>query len=770
MNIQTIRQIIRQESPSHIMDGTVISSDPRGTRTATVRETGGHVHSRVYTCTEDIGVGDKVIIARLEGLDRLVVLGKIASSQGSSLSNKGVLAPPTNFSVLAYPAMVYAQWDTYPGEDLSWEIQYSLTGSPYADAAQVLVSRGSYYLYPCDPGTTVYMRARAIRWLGDNNLQYSAWCSWASTSAAEYEVPNLIIDLTNKSGGARIATEVVIVDTTTDNSFDTTTTAGDTGVVGVVMENIADDAVGQVCISGYCQILIDNAVTRGDYLQASATEGRADGVAVRSAGSFARALESGVQDDAIWAIISLGMAAGSGFTPAPANEGEALVATAALAWTASLTPTWLGEHSFGAGMAFVGASGANEIVIPNNTAIALELLDTGGTEYLRIVSTTGGKVTRFNDEASGIDFEVRAFGVADALQVQGSDGQITLGALTAGFVKSSAGGVLSVATEVALAELASYAQGAMIRGGIVDWETFNAGGAGYALVSTGIAPGFSQTPTWTGEHSFEAGMAFTGASGANEITIPAPAAIALELLDTNATEYLRINTVVANPYFLIDPAAAGINVGIGKTAPTYGLDVAASFQADKTDTSTVGTINIHNIVGRVNPGAASNAKYIGLKLLAATNTASAANVINAQIIGSLYQALHRGTSNLASMEAHELSYGNTSSGTITNAYGLRINSAINSGGGAITNNYTLYIANQTVGGTNYAIYSAGGASYHAGNIGIGMVPTANGLLCMGTPTENTEFIDAGSAGATAQDWIEVEIGGVQGYIHVFAAK
>jgi len=312
MNIQTVREIIRQESPSRIMDGTVISSDPRGTRTATVRETGGHVHSRVYTCTEDIGVGDKVILARLEGLDRLVVLGKIASSQGSSLSNKGVLAPPANFSVLAYPAMVYAQWDTYPGEDLSWEIQYSLAGSPYTDAAQVLVSRGSYYLYPCDPGTTVYMRARAIRWLGDNNLQYSAWSGWSSTSAAEYEVPNLIIDLTNKSGGARVATEVVIVDTTTDNSFDTTTAAGDTGVVGVVMENIAGDAIGQVCISGYCQILIDNGVTRGHYLQASATEGRADGSAVRGAGSFARALESGVQDNAIWAIISLGLAAGGG--------------------------------------------------------------------------------------------------------------------------------------------------------------------------------------------------------------------------------------------------------------------------------------------------------------------------------------------------------------------------------------------------------------------------------------------------------------------------
>jgi hypothetical protein len=371
---------------------------------------------------------DKVIIARLEGLDRLVILGKIASTQGSSLSHMGVLAPPSNFSVLAYPAMVYAQWDTYPGEDLSWEIQYSLTGSPYSDAAQVLVSRGSYYIHPCDPGTTIYMRARAARWLGDNNLMYSGWTSWASVSAADYEVPNLIIDLTNKSGGARIATEVVIVDTTTDESFTTTTSVGDLTVIGIVMEGIADDAAGQVCISGLCQVLIDNSVTRGHYLQASATAGRADGSAARTSGSFARALESGVQDDAIWAIVSLPMATGGainhndllnidGGTPGEyyhltsaqhtsftvvAGAGYALVSTGANVWAADQTPAWTGEHSFAAGIAFTGASSANEITVPDNTAIALEILDAGGLEYLRINSADANPYLLLDPAGAGV--------------------------------------------------------------------------------------------------------------------------------------------------------------------------------------------------------------------------------------------------------------------------------------------------------------------------------------------------------------------------------
>jgi len=43
-------------------------------------------------------------------------------------------------------------------------------------------------------------------------------------------------------------------------------------------------------------------------------------------------------------------------------------------------------------------------------------------------------------------------------------------------------------------------------------------------------------------------------------------------------------------------------------------------------------------------------------------------------------------------------------------------------------------------------------------------------LTLGLATENLEIKDAGSAAATEQDWIEVEVGGVQGYIRVFATK
>lgn len=56
---------------------------------------------------------------------------------------------------------------------------------------------------------------------------------------------------------------------------------------------------------------------------------------------------------------------------------------------------------------------------------------------------------------------------------------------------------------------------------------------------------------------------------------------------------------------------------------------------------------------------------------------------------------------------------------ITNGRSLYIPDASKTSNGSITNNYGIYIENQTAGGTlNYAIYSVGGNSYFGGNIGI----------------------------------------------------
>jgi len=311
MDIKTLRQIIRDESPSRIMLGEVISNDPRGTRTASVRVSGGRVHTRVFTCDESIEIGDKVIVVRLMGLDQLAVLGKLVSQHGSNLSKRGVLAPPDNFGAYSFAGVTYCQWDTYPGEDVSWEVQHALQADK-SDAASVLVSRGSYYFYETDPGTTVYFRARAIRWLGPNNLMYSGWSSWAGVTCDEYEVPNLLVELTNQAGKQVGADWVVVIDTGNASSFTTTTVAGDEDVIGVAHETIEDGDTGLVCISGQHNVYVAGAPGIGDYLTASATEGRADGAAAASPGCFGRSLTTKDADDKVTALIGPAGGAGSG--------------------------------------------------------------------------------------------------------------------------------------------------------------------------------------------------------------------------------------------------------------------------------------------------------------------------------------------------------------------------------------------------------------------------------------------------------------------------
>lgn len=97
-------------------------------------------------------------------------------------------------------------------------------------------------------------------------------------------------------------------------------------------------------------------------------------------------------------------------------------------------------------------------------------------------------------------------------------------------------------------------------------------------------------------------------------------------------------------------------------------------------------------------------------------------------------------------------------------------------GGSIPIRFSLSSAifNRVSADIDFRIGSTGQASMffvNAGNDRIGIGTAAPGsILEFNLATENLEVVDAGSASATEQDWVEVQVGNVTGYLRVFATK
>jgi len=100
--------------------------------------------------------------------------------------------------------------------------------------------------------------------------------------------------------------------------------------------------------------------------------------------------------------------------------------------------------------------------------------------------------------------------------------------------------------------------------------------------------------------------------------------------------------------------------------------------------------------------------------------------------------------------------------TLSQLAGMYVDVPTKTGTGTIDYAYGLYVNAPTIGSVNVA-------AYLGGNVGIGTAAPGS-LLELNLATEDLEFVDAGSVGATEQDWIQVKIGGVTGYIHVFPGK
>lgn len=109
-----------------------------------------------------------------------------------------------------------------------------------------------------------------------------------------------IVTLTNNSGGALVAGDVCIQDTSGDEYVTTTTSAASTQKVFIAAESIASAAAGRFYESGYCPLVNVNAsVTRGRFLFTHTVAKQAAENASYGAGAFGRILKSGTTPSAI---------------------------------------------------------------------------------------------------------------------------------------------------------------------------------------------------------------------------------------------------------------------------------------------------------------------------------------------------------------------------------------------------------------------------------------------------------------------------------------
>ena len=220
------------------------------------------------------------------------------------------------------------------------------------------------------------------------------------------------VPLTNKSGGGVIAGDVVIVDSTTDVSFTTTTDEGQTAdMVGVAAETIANDAIGRIIMDGYTPIiLLDGAASYGDTFGTDSVAKQASPHAAFAVGDFGQVISEGatpaailwggypMQAGAINPMTTAGDIVYGGVSGLPTRLGIGTALQTLITNAGATAPEWAAA----VGKTDIGARVYNDanISIPDNTETAVtfntEEWDTDtihdpSTNPERLTAKTAGK-------------------------------------------------------------------------------------------------------------------------------------------------------------------------------------------------------------------------------------------------------------------------------------------------------------------------------------------------------------------------------------------
>jgi hypothetical protein len=132
----------------------------------------------------------------------------------------------------------------------------------------------------------------------------------------------VVLPLTNKSGGSVAAGDVVVIDTDNDASFETTTTGGETRGIGIAQETIANNAVGRVLVSGYAALVnVAASVTRGHYGKTHTVAKQATSQSSRGTGTFCQFITGGATPEAMLFGLADLSTSSSGVPAGTANPG-----------------------------------------------------------------------------------------------------------------------------------------------------------------------------------------------------------------------------------------------------------------------------------------------------------------------------------------------------------------------------------------------------------------------------------------------------------------
>lgn len=240
----------------------------------------------------------------------------------------------------------------------------------------------------------------------------------------------VVLPLTNKSGGGVVAGDVVIIDTGNDGAFTTTTSGQYQGSVGVAQETIANNATGRVLVAGYAALVnVPSSMTRGRFLQTHTVAKQATGNATRQAGSFGQFLTGGTTPTAwLW-----------GFPDNAGAAGETL-ATSTL-WDAA------GDLVQGTGAdtaAKLSAGAAGTVLTANGAAAAL----TWGSKF---PTFDYAEVATDESTTSGSFTDLATTGPAVTITVN-TKAKVTLSADMYGAVGCNMGVAISGASTVAASE------------------------------------------------------------------------------------------------------------------------------------------------------------------------------------------------------------------------------------------------------------------------------------------------------------------------------